>query len=307
VTVVLGVVWAFGEGPATRGPSFDADRAFGDLRDLVAIGRRPAGSEGAARTRALMAERLRQAGWPVREHRFVARPPGRDPVPMTNLVAELPGEQEGWIQLGAHYDTKDLPGIDFVGANDGASGVALLLEFARQIGSGARPYGVRLVFFDGEESFGPRITAEDGLYGSRAFAAELSRSGELEAVRAMILVDMVADADLDLVEELGSSPRLRRLAREVAIDLGIEDVVWGGPRMSVVDDHVPFAQEGLREVLCLIDFRYGDRTVPGPYWHTARDRLDAVSAESLNTVGRLVVELYGRIVRAEAGHSAPPK
>jgi Zn-dependent M28 family amino/carboxypeptidase len=254
-----------------------------------------------------MTERLRQAGWPVREHHFLARPPGRDPVPMTNLIAELPGERDEWIQLGAHYDTKDLPGVEFVGANDGASGVALLLELARQLGSSDRPYGVRLMFFDGEEAFGSRITVSDGLYGSRALAAELARSGELEAVRAMILVDMVADADLDLVEELGSSPRLRRLAREVATELGIQEVVWGGPRMSVVDDHVPFAQEGLREVLCLIDFRYGDRTVPGPYWHTSRDRLDAVSAESLNTVGTLVVELYGRIVRADAGDSASPK
>ena len=113
VTVVLGVVWASGGGPGTRLPAFDGDRAFQDLRDLVAIGERPAGSEGAARTRVLITERLRQAGWPVREQRFVARPPGRDPVPMTNLIAELPGERDGWIQLGAHYVTKDLAGVEF--------------------------------------------------------------------------------------------------------------------------------------------------------------------------------------------------
>jgi Zn-dependent M28 family amino/carboxypeptidase len=225
---------------------------------------------------------------------------------MVNLVAELPGEREGWIVFGAHYDTKDLPGVRFVGANDGASGVALLLELARQLESSVRPYGVRLAFFDGEEAFGPTLTGEDGLYGSRALAEEMFRSGELDAVHALIVVDMVADRDLDLVHDRNSSPRLRGLLRESAAALQVDEGVTEGPSLAIVDDHVPFLEKGLSEVLCLIDFRYGDRSVPGPLWHTAGDRLDAVSAESLNTAGRVVVELYERLVRGLESATGTP-
>jgi Zn-dependent M28 family amino/carboxypeptidase len=227
---------------------------------------------------------------------------------MTNLIAELPGERPGWILFGTHYDTKEIEGVRFVGANDGASGVALLLELARQLAPVRRPYGIRLLFFDGEEAFGPRMTEEDGLYGSKALAQEMERSGELAQTHALIVVDMVADADLGLVDELHSSPRLRELLREVAADLGVEEVIAaGGPRM-IGDDHVPFIERGLSEVLCLIDLRYGGESMPGPLWHTARDDLQAVSAGSLNTVGQLVVELYSRLVRQmELNEAASPQ
>ncbi len=274
---------------------FDGERAFADLRAQVAIGPRPAGSKGAAQARALITGRLRQAGWPVRRHELTVQGPDGAPVEMVNLIAELPGTREEWIVFGAHYDTKRLDGGRFVGANDGASGVALLLELARQVGPSERGYGVRLVFFDGEEAFGPSLTNEDGIYGSRALAEEWSASGDLDRIRALIVVDMVADRDLDLVDDRNSSARLRALTREAVGSLGVDESVLEGPELAMVDDHLPFRERGLAEVLCLIDFRYGDRTVPGPLWHTPGDRLDAVSAESLNTVGKLVVELYERL------------
>jgi hypothetical protein len=289
-------------------PGFDAERAFADLRALVALGPRPPGSDAAAGTRELITTRLRQAGWPVREHSFEAEPPDRDPVAMINLIAELPGAQPGWILFGTHYDTKQIGGVRFVGANDGASGVALLLELARQLEPTERPYGVRLLFFDGEEAFGPHITPEDGLYGSRALAEQMHQSGELARAHALIIVDLVADADLGLVNDRNSSPRLRRLLQEVASDLGLEHAATGGGPGLIIDDHVPFAESGLTEVLCLIDLRFGDRTMPGAFWHTARDDLRAVSAESLNTVGRLVVEFYKRLAGAlqESGATSAP-
>jgi hypothetical protein len=289
-------------------PGFDAERAFADLRALVALGPRPPGSDAAAGTRELITTRLRQAGWPVREHSFEAEPPDRDPVAMTNLIAELPGAQPGWILFGTHYDTKQIGGVRFVGANDGASGVALLLELARQLAPTERPYGVRLLFFDGEEAFGPHITPEDGLYGSRALAEQMHQSGELARAHALIIVDLVADADLGLADDRNSSPRLRRLLQEVASDLGLEHAATGGGPGLIIDDHVPFAESGLTEVLCLIDLRFGDRTMPGAFWHTARDDLRAVSAESLNTVGRLVVEFYKRLAGAlqESGATSAP-
>jgi hypothetical protein len=289
-------------------PGFDAERAFADLRALVALGPRPPGSDAAAGTRELITTRLRQAGWPVREHSFEAEPPDRDPVAMINLIAELPGAEPGWILFGTHYDTKRIGGVRFVGANDGASGVALLLELARQLATSERPYGVRLLFFDGEEAFGPHITPEDGLYGSRALAEQMHQSGELARAHALVIVDLVADADLGLVDDRNSSPRLRRLLQETASDLGLEHAATGGGPGLIIDDHVSFAESGLTEVLCLIDLRFGDRTMPGPFWHTARDDLGAVSAESLNTVGQLVVEFYKRLAGAlqESGATSAP-
>jgi Zn-dependent M28 family amino/carboxypeptidase len=225
---------------------------------------------------------------------------------MTNLIAELPGTRPEWIGFGTHYDTKLLDDTRFVGANDGASGAALLLELARQLALVRRPYGVRLLFLDGEESFGPRITPEDGLYGSRALADEMARSGELERARAMVVVDMVADADLDLVDDRNSSPRLRRLLRQAAGQIGAEPVLERGPQIPIVDDHIPFRERGVESVLCIIDLRYGDLTIPGPLWHTAEDRLEAVSSASLNTVGRLVVEFYVRLIRDLEGDGLRP-
>ena len=117
---------------------------------------------------------------------------------------------------------------------------------------------------------------------------------------------MVADRDLDLVDDLNSSARLRALAREAVGSLRVDESILGGPELAIVDDHLPFRERGLAEVLCLIDFRYGDRTVPGPLWHTPGDRLDAVSAESLNSVGELVVELYERLALGLEGATGAP-
>jgi hypothetical protein len=296
----LGLLLACGdaepEAHVSRGAErFDGARAFADLRDLVAIGPRPSGSPGAERTRQLIRERLRQAGWRVEEHDFeVVAPNGRG-VEMRNLIGVLPGRRPERVLGVTHYDTKQIPGVRFVGANDGASGVAVLLEVARQLGSSPREHSHWLVFFDGEEAFGPEITADDGLYGSRALAERMQEADELGTIRALVLVDMVGDADLNLTHDLGSSSRLRRLLYEVARDRGLAGVLDGGTRLQVVDDHTPFARRGVQPVLALIDFQYGARVTPGPFWHRARDDLSAVSAESLNSVGTLTVELLERL------------
>jgi Zn-dependent M28 family amino/carboxypeptidase len=294
------------------GDSVDAERAFEDLRDLVAIGPRPAGSPGAAAARQLIRSRLVQAGWPVREHGFEAQPPTGPPVPMVNLIASLdPSDaggtgsgqmQPGRILLGTHYDTKRIPG--FVGANDGASGVAVVLEVARVLARERPRRPVRLLFFDGEEAFGPSITARDGLYGSRALAAEMRESGELERVSAFLLVDMVGDRDLNLVRDLTSDPELYRELAEVARGLGLSEVLESGVSLALVDDHSPFQEAGLERVLAFLDFQFGARegpgSSPGPLWHTAGDDLSAVSAQSLNIVTRLVVGMIRRLDRPDA-------
>ena len=274
------------------GPAFDGERAFRDLLDQVAIGPRPSGSAGAEATRALIRERLAQAGWPVTEHAFTVSRPGGSEVRMANLIATLPGERQERIWLGAHYDTKDLPGVGFVGANDGASGVAVLLETARVLGRKTRPFTVELLFFDGEEAFGRSISSRDGLYGSRALAHTAAADGRLEQVRALIVVDMVGDRDLGLAHDLDSEPWLLRLALEEgeSVQPGLFDPAQ---TLRVVDDHTPFAELGV-PVLLLIDFRYGGRVTPGPLWHTAGDDVAAVAAVSLNRVGRLLVQTLER-------------
>jgi len=289
--------------PAAAPIGFDGARAYEDLAALVRIGPRPAGSAGAARARALIRDRLRQAGWVVEEHAFTAQPAGLGPVPMLNLIARREGASAERVLLITHYDTKKIPGIDFLGANDGASGSAVLLELARVLGSRQLPLTTELVFADGEEAFGRSITDDDGLYGSTALAERMKRDGSLAQVRSVILVDMVGDKDLNLVFDLGSSPLLRTLFMREAEKLGQSGLVDGTAIMGVVDDHTPFATLGVAHVLALIDFQFGARVSPGPLWHTSGDDLDAVSAASLNRVGQVLVEAVGAI--EEHWHETP--
>jgi hypothetical protein len=276
-------------------PGFDAARAFRDLCDQVAIGPRESGSDGAAKTRALIGERLRQAGWRVELHAVTARAPDGTARDFVNVIGRRAGSGEGLVLAVTHYDTKRIPGVRFVGANDGASGVAVLLEAARQLGSRALLHETWLVFFDGEEAFGPSITADDGLYGSRALARRMAADGSLARIHSLLLVDMVADADLNLAPDIADAPRLARLLREVARAQGLESALDSTAVLGLVDDHTPFAEAGV-ETLALIDFQFGARRTPGPFWHTARDDLAAVSEASLNTSGRLLLGVLGRLL-----------
>jgi hypothetical protein len=289
------------DGPVDLEARFDEARAFGDLRDLVAIGPRPAGSSGAQAARELIGERLRQAGWRVEERPFRARVPGGAEIAMVNVIGVLPGRpaetQPGRILLVTHYDTKSLPGKRFVGANDGASGAAVLLELARQLALSERPHETWLVFFDGEEAIGRTINAQDGLYGSRELAARMQDDGSLASIRALLLVDMVGDADLDLVDDVSAAPWLRRILREEATRVGVE-IARSMP--GLLDDHTPFVERGVEAALPLIDFQFGARVTPGPFWHSERDDLAAVSAASLNRVGSLAVLVLERIELALA-------
>jgi len=290
--VVLVAFWA-STGGGSR--AFDGERAFADLEALVRIGPRPPASEGAERARQLIEERLRQAGWPVRRQELEAMGPNGERLKLVNLIARRRGERPELILLGTHYDTKELSPLRFVGANDGASGVAVLLELARVLADGPGLHTLWLVFFDGEESLGPDITPDDGLYGSRALAEQMRDQGTLQSIRALILVDMVGDRDLNLTDDLGSDPRLRAMLAEEAARLGLEGLLDASVRLTLVDDHTPFVRLGMQRVLAIIDFQYGARRMPGPYWHTERDDLASVSAASLNSVGRLVVETLRRI------------
>jgi hypothetical protein len=259
--------------PAPAVP-FDAARAFRDLRMQVALGPRPAGSQASRR----LAETLRRR---LPEGRFEAVPGG-----LRNVVGMLPGRGRP-ILVGAHYDTKDLRG--FVGANDGASGVAVVLELSRVLRAGRRACDreIRFVMFDGEESPagspGPRFL-QDGLRGSRAYAA-----AHADELGAAIVVDMVGDRDLSIPRESGSDAGLWRALRASAARVGAGEAFPAETTGRILDDHTPFAERGV-PAIDLIDFTY-------PPWHTPADRLDRVSARSLDLTGEPLVDMLQRLAR----------
>lgn len=249
---------------------FDAGRAFAELRDQVRMGPRPAGSAASLRLATRLRDRLPRGA-------FEGVPGG-----LRNVTGRLAGRGAP-ILIGAHYDTKDLPG--FVGANDGAGGVAVVLQLSRELARGRRACQreVRFVMFDGEESPpGSRDFLADGLRGSRIHAAR-----HAAGLRAMILVDFVADRDLRIPRESSSDPGLWRALRAAARAAGAASVFpdLTGPR--VYDDHTPFLEAGVPSI-DLIDFDY-------PYFHTTGDTLDKVSAASLDRVGETLVGVIDRL------------
>ena len=258
-------------GPAPRASvnRFDGTRAWADLNMQVRLGPRPAGS-AASRT---LAERLRSR---LPDGRFEDVPGG-----LRNVVGSLPGRGNPLV-LAAHYDTKDLPA--FVGANDGASGTAVLLELVRDLKRSRRSGGppLRFVFFDGEESpDDERSFLETGLRGSKAY--EQAHHGE---TGALVLLDFVGDRELSLRRE-GSSDkgiwsRLRTAARRVGVGRVFPDKSQG----VIYDDHTPFVNAGVPAV-DLIDFDYA-------CFHKTCDDRAHVSARSLDAVGEAVLEMVRR-------------
>ena len=259
------------------GPRFDAQRAFRDLRAQVAIGPRPAGSPASRREVRLIADRLRAAG--IRDV-GVQRP-------YRNVVARIPGTEAGTVVVGAHYDTKDIPG--FVGANDGASGVAVVLEVARDLPPRLDGPSIDLVLFDAEEAPRGQSFESGGDRGSRQFVRYAERGGshgspDLTQIRAMVLFDMVGDCDLQVPREANSDPDLYTAFADAAETESGSEAPFEGKAPGVLDDHTPFLQAGVRAV-DLIDLDYGPGPSPGAWWHTRADNLSRVCARSLGAVG----------------------
>jgi Zn-dependent M28 family amino/carboxypeptidase len=262
-------------------PGFSGARAFEDLKRLVAFGPRPSGSPALAQTRQWLIQELRGAGAEVEEDPFVGDTP-IGPIPMNNLIAKFRGSVRQTVIVAGHYDTKRFDQFRFLGANDGGSSAALLLELARVLGARRHALNYWLVFFDGEEAVRD-WSATDSLYGSRHLVEKLSANGELSRLEALILVDMIGDAQLRLPRESNSTPWLTDLVFNVAHRLGYGKY-FVNDQNAVDDDHMPFINAGVSAV-DLIDFDYGPNN---SYWHTAQDTLDHCSPQSLAIVGRVV-------------------
>jgi len=291
-------------GPAEQPPEtprFDGARAFAHLEKIVAIGPRPAGSEGAARTRGYVTVQLKALGLTVQEQAFDADTP-IGPIRMVNLRATIPGGGGGAggrrLIVAGHYDTKRFEAFTFVGANDGGSSTAFLIELARVLKDAGHAMPIELVFFDGEEAVRLDWEGTDNTYGSRRYVADARRDGTLADIHAMILVDMIGDRDLRIMRDTNSTPWLADIFWSAARRLGHRQFV--DDAMAIEDDHVPFLQAGVPAV-DIIDLDY-------PAWHTEADTIDKVSAESMQLVGDVLVaglpEVIGR--RSRQGGSRRP-
>ncbi len=272
--------------PAAAAQSpFDADRAWADLEHIVGLGPRPSGSEAMTTQQQYILRSLKKAGLETRQQNFDAETP-RGTLPMVNIWGVVRGTRPGVIVLSNHYDTKYLPNIDFVGANDGASTTAWMLEMARCFGAERDGRTLWLVFFDGEEAQAD-WSKTDSLYGSRHMVKTLRETGELATIDALINVDMIGDCYLSISKDGGAPPWLSEIVWNTAARYDYE-AHFGSFPAGIEDDHIPFREAAI-PALELIDFSYGGSQLDHKKnWHTAEDRLDKLCPGSLRAVGDVI-------------------
>jgi Zn-dependent M28 family amino/carboxypeptidase len=264
-------------GPAPE-IQFSGDEALTHVEAQMAFGPRPAGSDANRKTGDYILAELRQLGWQTETQDFTYQN-----TPVRNIIGKKNEGQGPVVIIGAHYDTRlhaDQDSADPLapvpGANDGASGVAVLLELARALDSAKLKNEVWLAFFDAEDN--GRIKGWEWIVGSRHMANNLAVTPQ-----AMILADMIGDADQQIYYEENSDSALSAQLFEIAAGLGYGEQFIPQPKYAMYDDHIPFRELGIPAV-DLIDFDY-------PHWHTTADTADKVSAASLERVGR-VIEVY---------------
>lgn len=281
---------------AVRPIQFDGEAAFAMLERICQLGPRPSGSEGMQRQQQLLTEYFQSLGATVQRQEFVVRHPELGtPVTMANLIVIWHPDRTERVLLCAHYDTRPYPDQDpdprrrrgrFIGANDGASGVALLCQLGRHMPQLSGRYGVDFVLFDGEEFVFDRGRDEYFL-GSTHFARQYASDPPAWRYRHGVLLDMIGDRDLNLYLEKNSLRYARSLTLEIwqtAQRLGVREFI-PRPRHEVRDDHLPLNQIARIPTCNIIDFDYPRPGSRVSYWHTEADTPDKCSPESLAKVG----------------------
>ncbi len=276
---------------------FDGARAYKYLKAICAIGPRVSGTEGMLAQQKMLEEHFTRLGGKVGYQRFRVRHPlTGQPVPMANLLVQWHPERRERILLCAHYDTRPIPDLDpnpalrregiFLGANDGGSGTALLMELGHAMPELDTPYGIDFCFFDGEELVYDN-DRDPYFLGSEWFARQYVGNPPPFRYRWGVLLDMVGDKDLQLYQEKNSLywPDTRPLVHDIwktAARLGVREFI---PRAKheIRDDHLPLHNIGGISCCDIIDFDY-------PHWHTAADTPEQCSALSLAKVGWVVHE-----------------
>jgi Zn-dependent M28 family amino/carboxypeptidase len=251
---------------------FSGELALEHVKKQVDFGPRTPGSKSHQQTIEWITENLEQTGWEVtiQETSLMGNP-------VKNIIGRR-SRNEPYILIGAHYDSRFIADRDpdpanqllpVPGANDGASGVAVLIELARVLPK-ELPMTTWLVFFDAEDN--GNIPGWDWILGSRAFVEEIEPKPE-----AVVIIDMIGDADLQVYIERNSDPSLSQDIWTQAAILGYDDVFVPEIKHGILDDHSPFLNAGIPAAL-VIDFDY-------PYWHTINDTTDKVSEDSLQVIG----------------------
>jgi glutaminyl-peptide cyclotransferase len=283
-------------------PKFDGDRAMGYVKDIVKFGPRPIGTVNHKKVEDYIAGQLKSDQ--VEDDNFTAETPvGKFPV--HNIIAKFPGKKDGIIVIASHYDTNyPLRNTAYVGANDGGSSSALLLEIANQLrGKANDGYSVWLVWDDAEEAMIPdteKPFLEDSLYGITHLANKWQADGNLKKIKAFLLADMIGDADLNIDRDQNSTQWLENIVYEAATRLGYQSHFFARTDPGMEDDHIPFVKRGVPSA-DLIDFDYGYNNV---FWHTPQDTADKLSPKSLEIVGSVILETVNILNKMEP---LPPK
>jgi Zn-dependent M28 family amino/carboxypeptidase len=259
--------------PSPVEATFDGERAYRHVIAQMEFGPRIPGTEGNLKTSDYIAEQLKAVGWSVEFQDFTYKD-----TPVRNVIGRANAGKGSIIILGAHYDTRRWADKDpahsrdpVPGANDGASGVAVLLELARVLGLRQVRHEIWLAFFDAEDNGG--IEGWNWIVGSTYMADNLSTEPD-----AMILVDMIGTTDQQIYFDRNSDRALSEKVWKIAGQLGYGDHFIPEARWAMIDDHIPFARHHI-PAIDIIDFDY-------PYWHTVADTADKVSPDSLQRVGR---------------------
>jgi Zn-dependent M28 family amino/carboxypeptidase len=265
-------------------PAFDGNRAMEYVKQIVAFGPRPIGSENHKKVESYILSHLKDDN--VEQDAFEVHPT-EGTFPVHNIIAKFPGSRDGIIVIASHYDTNwPLRNENYVGANDGGSSIALLLEIGNQLrGKKLEGYSIWLLWDDGEESMRLPWYDPEALYGVRHLAEKWQADGTLKKIKAFILEDMIGDADLDIERLTDATPWLEDLIYQAATSLGYQSHFFR-QQGEIGDDHQPFLDRGVPSV-DLIDLDYGYNNV---FWHHIEDTPDKLSPRSLEIVGQVTLE-----------------
>lgn len=265
---------------------YSGQRAYEHCRALCALGPRTSGSPAYEQQLSYLEQQLQKAGWQTERHHFS----GPNGLPFTNLRATYGGEPSRTrpLLLSCHIDTKrGIP--NFIGADDGASAAAALLEIARCLPQQqpGRCGQIEILFFDGEESIAPRMSDSDGLYGSKHDVAR--RANNLP--RWQINLDMVGGRDKEIGVPLGDTPESMLMQYELAVrTLNLDNRRWSIAPTSYLDDHRPYADAGVATLNLIARFQQGG------WWHTERDNLERICPDSLHETGLIVLQLIRQLI-----------
>jgi glutaminyl-peptide cyclotransferase len=268
---------------ASSAPRINAARAMQYTKEVTAFGARPIGSANHKKLEDDIVAHLK--GEQVEDDSFTAETvEGKFPV--RNIIAKYPGNKDGIIVIAGHYDTVySLRNTKFVGANDGGSSTAILLEIANQLrGKKRYGYSVWLLWTDAEEAV-RQWSDTDSLYGTKHLAAKWQQDGTIRKIKAFLLADMIGDADLNIERETNSTPWLEDLVYQAATKLGYQSHFYARS-LEIEDDHLPFVKRG---VPCadIIDLDYGYNNV---FHHSVEDTMDKLSPKSLQIAGDVILQ-----------------